>query len=86
MILSLGARPLVSAAAAIAGIVAGEATVGVVTSMGLSIATLVPAAPQFVKDLNVGIVALIVNLVVLTLVALATPRAAHVGAEARAVA
>jgi len=86
LLLSLGTRPRVSAVAAIAGIVAGEATVGVVTIMGLSIATLLPSAPQFVKDLNVGIVALIVNLVVLSVVALVTPRAARVRTEVPAVA
>ena len=86
LLLSLGTRTRVSAVAAIAGIVAGEATVGVVTIMGLSIATLLPSAPQFVKDLNVGIVALIVNLVVLSVVALVTPRAARVRTEVPAVA
>lgn len=86
LVLSLGSRPRVSAMAAIAGIIAGEATVAVVTAMGLSIATLLPSAPQFVKDLNVGIVALIVNMVVLTVVALVTPRTVHVADELSAVA
>ena len=86
LLLSLGTRPRVSAAAAIAGIVAGEATVGVVTAMGLSIATLLPSAPQFVKDLNVGLVALIVNLIVLSVVALLTARTARVRAEVPAAA
>lgn len=72
LILSLGERQRVSAASAIAGIVAGELTVVVLTVTSASVATLLPGAPQIVKDLNVGFVALAVNAVVLTVVALAT--------------
>ena len=72
LILSLGERQRVSAASAIAGIVAGELTVVVLTVTSASVATLLPGAPQNVKDLNVGFVALAVNAVVLTVVALAT--------------
>jgi SSS family solute:Na+ symporter len=69
LVLSLGARPRVSAAAAFAGIVAGEAVVVWQTVSKASLATLLPGAPQVVKDLNVGIVALAVNVVVLGVVA-----------------
>lgn len=72
LIFCLGPRPRISAAAAIAGIVAGELTVGIVTLSGASIATIFPSAPQAIKDLNVGVVALVVNVVVVGLVALAT--------------
>ena len=72
LILSLGERQRVSAASAIAGIVAGELTVVFLTVTGASVATLLPGAPQMVKDLNVGFVALAVNAVVLTVVALVT--------------
>jgi SSS family solute:Na+ symporter len=72
LILSLGERQRVSAASAIAGIVAGELTVVFLTVTSASVATLLPGAPQIVKDLNVGFVALAVNAVVLTVVALAT--------------
>ncbi|HSU95972.1 MAG TPA: sodium:solute symporter [Gemmatimonadaceae bacterium] len=72
LILSLGERQRVSAASAIAGIVAGELTVVFLTVTNASVATLLPGAPQVVKDLNVGFVALAVNAVVLTVVALAT--------------
>jgi SSS family solute:Na+ symporter len=68
--LCVGPRRLVSAGAAMAGIVAGELTVAAITLSGSSIASLLPAAPQVVKDLNVGIVALTVNVVVLSVVAL----------------
>jgi solute:Na+ symporter, SSS family len=74
LMLSLGERQLVSATSAIAGIVAGEATVVFLTVTSASVATLLPAAPQMVKDLNVGFVALAVNVVVLGAVALAQRR------------
>lgn len=72
LILSLGEHQRVSAASAIAGIVAGEFTVVFLTVTSASVATLLPGAPQVVKDLNVGFIALAVNAVVLTVVALAT--------------
>jgi SSS family solute:Na+ symporter len=72
LILSLGARPKISSTAAFSGILAGELTVASITMTSSTVATLVPSAPQLVKDLNVGIVALIVNVVVLTVVALMT--------------
>lgn len=84
LILSLGRRPKVSTAAAFAGILAGELTVAVVTVSGSSVSTLLPAAPQWMKDLNVGIVALAVNVLVLGLVAVVVPRrqSAELGAAA----
>jgi len=69
--LCVGRRRLISAGAAMAGIVAGELTVAAITISGSSVASLLPAAPQIIKDLNVGIVALIVNVVVLTVFTLA---------------
>lgn len=69
-LLSLGARPRVSAAAAIAGIVAGMATVAALSLTGVTVASLMPSAPQVFKDLNVGIVALLVNLAAMTIVGL----------------
>ena len=65
LLLCLGERPRVSAVSAITGIVAGEMTVVFLTVTSASVATLLPAAPQVVKDLNVGFVALAVNVVVL---------------------
>jgi SSS family solute:Na+ symporter len=72
VLLSLGERPVATAAGAFAGIVAGEATVAYISISGTSLATLLPWAPQVVKDLNVGIVALIVNVAVFAIVTLAT--------------
>ena len=72
LILCLGENPRVSAASVIAGIVAGELTVVFLTVTSATVATLLPAAPQMIKDLNVGFVALGVNAVVLCAVALVT--------------
>ncbi len=68
LIVSLPRRPLVPKEAAAAGIVAGVATVGYITVSGTTVGTLLPGLPQWVKDLNVGIVALLVNVVVLVVV------------------
>ena len=70
LVLSLGRVPRVSALAAAAGIIAGELTVATITIAGVSVASLVPSAPQVVKDLNVGIVALVVNIAVIAIVSL----------------
>jgi solute:Na+ symporter, SSS family len=70
LMLSLTERPKVSAAAAFAGIAAGELTVAGISLSGSSIATLLPSAPQFLKDMNVGLVALGVNVLVTFIVAL----------------
>jgi SSS family solute:Na+ symporter len=72
LMLCLGQVPRASAASVIAGIVAGEATVVFLTVTSASVATLLPSAPQIVKDLNVGFVALAVNVAVLGVVAVAT--------------
>jgi solute:Na+ symporter, SSS family len=81
LILCLGARPRIGAAAAFAGIAAGELTVAAISISGSSIATLIPSAPQFLKDLNVGIIALAVNVIVLAIVGVVVPRA-EIAAEA----
>jgi SSS family solute:Na+ symporter len=67
LMLCLGESPLVGAASVIAGIVAGEATVVFLTVTSATVATLLPNAPQMVKDLNVGFIALGVNVIVLML-------------------
>jgi len=82
LILCLGDNPRVSAASVIAGIVAGELTVVFLTVTSATVATLLPAAPQVVKDLNVGFIALGVNVAVLCAVALVT-RPATVAAVAQ---
>lgn len=77
VVLSVTERPMISGSAAFAGIVAGEATVAWTTITNASLATLLPSAPQVIKDINVGFLAVVVNVVVLSLVALATRRRAR---------
>ena len=70
VLLSLWEQPRASAAGAFAGILAGELVVAYLSISSASISTLVPSAPQVIKDLNVGVVALAVNVVVLGAVSL----------------
>ena len=77
LVLSLPATPLATPAGAIAGIVVGETIVAYVQFSGTSLAKLLPAWPSVITDLNLGLAALVVNLLVLLLVSAATrPRAA----------
>ncbi|AUG76917.1 Na+/solute symporter [Kitasatospora sp. MMS16-BH015] len=75
LVLSLPSRRLVTAWGAAAGIVAGVATVATVTLTGTTVARLLPGFPQPVRDLNVGVVALVVNLAALAVVSALTRRA-----------
>ena len=79
LLLALGPAPLVTPAAAIAGILAGVGTVVAVTLSGTTFAKLFPAWPSAITDLNIGIVALVVNLAVLGVVTLVTRRPQAVG-------
>ena len=72
LILSLGTRPRATAAGAFAGILSGELTVAYLTVSGSTLSKLLPNAPQMVKDLNVGLVAMLVNVVVLAGVSILT--------------
>jgi SSS family solute:Na+ symporter len=72
LVLALGPSPRIGARAALAGIVAGEVTVAAVSLSGASLATLLPGWPAVITELNVGVVALVVNVVVILLVTLAT--------------
>jgi SSS family solute:Na+ symporter len=74
VLLSLWERPRASAAGAFAGILAGELVVAYVTISGASLRQLIPSAPQVIRDLNIGVVALVVNLLVLGVVSLVTQR------------
>ena len=67
LVLSLGDEPRASAGAVIAGIVGGELTVAAISISGTTIATLLPSAPQALKDLNPGIIALAVNVAIIAL-------------------
>jgi SSS family solute:Na+ symporter len=72
LIMSLSARNWVTRQGAIAGIVVGVATVAVMTVRGLTVADFVPGLPSGLVDLNVGIVALTLNVAVTVVVSVAT--------------
>ncbi|WP_018900793.1 sodium:solute symporter [Rhizobium sp. 2MFCol3.1] len=57
---------------AMAGIVVGVGTVGIVSTTGLNIATFFPDAPTFVKEVNTGFIAMTLNVMVALLVSIAT--------------
>lgn len=60
--------PRVSAAAAAAGIITGVGTVAALTLTGATVASLAPALPGAVQDLNVGVIALALNVAVMVAV------------------
>ncbi|RVU14501.1 sodium:solute symporter family protein [Streptomyces antnestii] len=69
---SLLARPVVTKQGAATGIIVGVATVAAVTVTGVTVGSLFPSLPESVKDLNVGIIALALNVVVTLAVSAAT--------------
>ncbi|GJE26205.1 sodium:solute symporter family protein [Methylobacterium organophilum] len=73
---SLLPRNPLTKAGAMAGILAGVGTVAVTTSGGWTMASLFPGLPGAIQDVNIGAVALILNVAVALLVSLATRRAA----------
>jgi SSS family solute:Na+ symporter len=72
LIMSLTQRNLVTRHGAIAGIVVGVATVAVMTVQNLTMANLIPGLPAGLQDLNVGIVALTLNIATTAVVSLVT--------------
>ncbi|OZB24999.1 sodium:solute symporter [Acidiphilium sp. 34-64-41] len=66
---------------AMAGIVVGVGVAAWLTFSHASVGSLMPFLPQAIKDLNVGIIALIANIVVLAVVSAATRRSALLAAE-----
>ena len=74
--LSLARNRWITREGAAAGIVAGVATVAAVGLTRTTIGTLIPALPAQIKELNVGIVALAINIAVLVLMSAATRRRA----------
>lgn len=72
MIGSLMRRNPVTTPGAVAGIVVGVATVAVLTLTKATVATMFPFLPVPLQDLNVGIVALVLNLIALTAVSAVT--------------
>jgi SSS family solute:Na+ symporter len=74
LVASLLGRNPVTREGAFAGIVAGVVTVATITLTHTTIGGLFPSLPSAIRDLNVGIIALGVNLVVLVAVSAATQR------------
>ncbi len=72
LVMSLARRNPVTREGAVAGLVVGVATVAVMTAGGITLGTLLPGLPGPVQDLNVGAVALTLNVAVTALVSLAT--------------
>lgn len=68
LLCSLWKNNPINARGAFSGIIAGVATVAYVTISKTTVASLFPAFPQSLKDINIGIVALIVNLCVMFVV------------------
>jgi solute:Na+ symporter, SSS family len=74
LVFSLTKNNCITKQGAIAGIVVGELTVLYITISNATVGSLFPALPQIIKDLNVGIIALILNFVVMVIVSLMTRR------------
>ena len=77
LVLSLARHNVATREGAVAGILAGVATVVVIGLTGVSMKSLFPWLPAAVQDINVGIIALAVNFAVLIGVSLATRLAAE---------
>jgi solute:Na+ symporter, SSS family len=75
LVFSLAKKNVVTKAGAFAGIAVGVFTVAYITISASTVGTLFPALPQFIKDLNVGVIALVINLVVTFFVSFVTKSA-----------
>ena len=74
LIASLMPRNPVSKEAAFAGICVGVATVATTSLTHTTVASLLPGLPEALRDLNIGIVALVLNMATLTVVSAVTRR------------
>ncbi len=84
LIFSLMPRNWAAREGAICGILAGVATVAATSLTHTTFGKLFPALPEALKDLNIGIIALVINFIVLGVVSALTQRrpvsvAAHGG-------
>jgi len=79
LILSLPAKPLATPAGVMAGIVTGVATVAWTSLSGMTLAKVFPGWPSSITDLNIGIVAMIANIVMLLVVSALTRKRAGAG-------
>ena len=60
-----------------AGIIVGEVAVATTSIGGVSVTTLFPEWPHVITDINVGLLALVLNIVAMLLVSRVTKPAAH---------
>jgi SSS family solute:Na+ symporter len=74
VVMSLLRHNPVTKEGAFIGICVGVITVGVMSSLDLSLAKVAPTAPQAFQDLNIGIVALGLNIIATTVVSAVTRR------------
>lgn len=81
LVASLPERPLATRHGALAGILAGEAAVTYLTLSKHTTATLFPSWPSVITDLNVGLVAMVVNVVVMAVVSAVLPAPVTTAAE-----
>ena len=61
LLAALWPRMRVTAAGAMSGLLAGVAVVGGVTLSGTTAATLFPSWPPYITDINIGMLALVLN-------------------------
>jgi len=85
LLMSLLRNNRLSAIASMAGILVGIATVAATVLTHSTMATLFPALPEALRDLNVGIVALVLNIIVTAVVGAATASPASRAGSARSV-
>lgn len=74
LIFSLMKNNFVTKQGAFAGIIMGEAAVAYITLSKTTIATSFPLLPHWMKDVNVGFIALLLNVKVMLLVSMATQK------------
>ena len=74
LVMSLHRNNPLSSTAVFAGIVVGIATVAATSLTHTTIATLFPGLPEALRDLNIGIVALVLNVLTLAVVSVITRR------------
>ncbi|CAG9240199.1 Uncharacterized symporter YhjB [Paraburkholderia tropica] len=81
LVCSLAPRNRVTKQGAFCGILAGALVVALTTLMHVSVAQLIPFAPDALKDINIGFLALGVNIVVLAAVSVVTQPRTHADHE-----
>ncbi len=74
LVCSLFPRQIITKQGAIVGMAIGLLVVAYITLSGSTIATMFPSFPQYIKDLNVGIIALLMNMIVMFVVSGITKR------------